>query len=125
MLIVKKLIPMTLITVLTIKIVMALRRSFNKPGGGSRDHLSAKSLDRITVVIIVVSVTFIVLQLPSAIYPVLREFTHDDGMSGCVTYSYVSSTADFLALSNSAVNFWLYFMVSKDFRKKLFLVLRC
>ena len=124
---IKKLLPMIVMAVLTAKIVIALRKARKHSREMSRSSTKGirRSSDRMTRVIIVVSVTFILLQLPSAIYPIMREFTeptmYDDS---CGIYEYFSNTADFLALSNSAINFWLYFIVSLEFRKKLYRALR-
>ena len=88
-----------------------LIKKYNLHGMSSFTKGVRQSHDRMTLVTRVVSVTLLLLQLPSAIYPIMREFTeptmYDDT---CGNYEYFSNSADFLALSNSAINFWLYFM---------------
>ena len=123
-LIVKKIFPLTIMSVLTFKIVSALKRSQRKSCKiGTMNTIIKKSRDRVTRVMLCVGLLFIISQLPSAIYPIMREFIDSSSIS-CGFYAYFTNTADFFALTNSAVNFWIYFIVSREFRYKLYAVLR-
>ena len=118
----KRLCPIVIMIVLTYKIVAALNQSQQQSLRDGQHIYINKPRDRVTRVIIVVSLFFIASQIPSAIYPIMREFVDKYSLL-CKFFLQFQNTADFFFLFNSAINFWLYFTVSREFRAKLYKVL--
>ncbi|XP_074662317.1 uncharacterized protein LOC141914882 [Tubulanus polymorphus] len=93
-------------------------------------HSKSKSNEKeITQTLVIVSVVFLVLNLPSAIMNIVFMFTIDEDKDTCTTKLEVAKTvaviADFLLKLSHGLNGYLYCLRSKKFRDRLKMILCC
>ena len=79
-------------------------------------------IDHITKVLVVIAVMYILCLTPGAIYPIVRLFV-DTGSCDSV-YNYFIIIADLLAIVNSSLNFFVYYLNIPSFRESLKSTLR-
>lgn len=119
----RKILPIIITSVLTILLIKnimrrkALRRHLlgNGTPKGRRKH-SDNHLNR---VLISVAFFLVICQSPMAIYPLFRIFFSINTNSCNHFYYYFSNFADWLALVNSAANFFIYYPSIPSFRQRL------
>lgn len=72
-----------------------------------------------TTVLVIVIVVFIVCQTPTAAQRLTLTLSGTDGLGCGRIYFYVEKMADYLAVLNSCVNFVIYVLFSRHFRRIL------
>ena len=75
--------------------------------------------DKVTTVLVIVIVVFIVCQTPTAAQRLTLTLSGTDGLGCGRIYFYVEKMADYLAVLNSCVNFVIYVLFSRHFRRIL------
>ena len=110
-------IPMCLITALSIRIISAVKKAKRK-----RQEIVGKSAEtheaKITKTMLIIIVTWIVLNLPALIYPIVRNFVdRGEAQQPCTAYNYFVRIADTLVVLNASVNFIIYVTSSVTVRK--------
>lgn len=75
--------------------------------------------DKVTTVLVIVIVVFIVCQTPTAAQRLTLTLSGKDGLGCGRIYFYVEKIADYLAVLNSCVNFVIYVLFSRHFRRIL------
>ena len=144
--------PLTLLTLMNIALIISLKKSRNVLSGFNRNAVSTssikyrskysvakrrngltinqlsfistkKSSQDITVMLIFVIVLFIFLQSPAVLCNCIYGFNYsmrnDDPLQFNVA---ICSIGNFFIMTNSTINFFMYFIFNKCFRKELFLV---
>lgn len=114
----RKLIPICVVVLFTYRLVriLMLRKQYRiKVLHRPRQH----NEDIVTTVLVVVAVVFMVCHIPMAIYPILRIVMTVSTYSCHTTYMYLATSADVMALLNSAVNFIIYYPFIPMFRSTL------
>ena len=117
--ILRVIIPILLITILTYFIVRVLlqRHRVRRDSLGKRNEGSESQV--VTKVMITMAVSFVLCQLPTAIYPFFYLVMDTSNFTCQTAYSYFTQVADNLALTNSALNFFIYYPFVPTFRAVL------
>lgn len=126
----RKFIPFGIITVLSTRLIATLysarrKRTRLTSGNGSDVTVRIPTLRtqtveyRITKTLIAIMVTFVFLNIPGTIYPILRLVLDDDQKTCGSFYYYFIAVADGLAAANSSVNFIIYVWSSREFANEL------
>ena len=125
---VRILVPLLITLVLTVKLTVTVRRARKirsglvaANNGGDQNvikhYKSVKSNETVTLVLIIIAVMFIVCQTPGMIYPLFRLTLQ---MNLCHDFFYYYATiADALSALNSALNFFVYYLLVPAFRAHL------
>lgn len=111
-----KLLPCAMLTVFSLQLIRALYRTNRrrmllqkrKADGGDR------SCDRTTRMLLAVLLLFLITEFPQGILALLSATMGEDFFRHC--YDNLSEVMDLLALINSAINFILYCVMSRQFR---------
>ena len=113
----RRLIPLTLTAIMVWKRVRLLEtwrqsraRTLNKPS-------LPEEQERLSKVLIVLAVVFVVTHIPITIYPVIRAASPPSGDSCNSFYFYFSYFADFLVVLNSAATFYILYPVIPRYRR--------
>ena len=118
----RKILPIIITFVLTILLVRAMIERKKRHDKLKKNDCGDKPPDRkerVSIVLITVASVFVLCQTPMAIYPLFR-LIFDIDNNGCEHfYYYFSNVADWLAVVNSAANFFIYYPVVPTFREKL------
>ncbi len=121
-------IPLTITTILTGKLVMSLiqRRKNRITLVAPRQQTSKKrdTKETMTFVLIFIAIAFIITQLPGAIYPILR-IVLEDPTSCDSFFSYFVYIADTLTILNSALNIFIYYPTIPAFRTGFWKLIGC
>ena len=113
------------ILVLTVKLTVAVRTTRKIRSGlvatGDQNVIkhrkNVKSNETVTLVLIIIAVIFTVCQTPGMIYPIFRLTLK---MNSCDDFFYYYVTiADSLSALNSALNFFVYYLLVPAFREHL------
>ena len=109
--------PLVITSVLTFFLIkfLILRRNTRNGifvTGGEHSYVS---IDHITMVLTIIAVMYILCLTPGAIYPILRLFV-DTGPCDSA-YNYFAMIADLLAIVNSSLNFFIYYLNIPAFRE--------
>ena len=118
------LVPIVLLIVLTTKILVTLRTSRAKRqlSDNNRSSSSSRGSSEITFVLTLVVVVAIICQTPLAVFHFVRYWQRY--YCGHFVY-YLENISKLLVNVNSSINFVIYCLFSKKFRKLLLLVLSC
>ena len=113
----RRLIPLTLTTIMVWKRAQLLEtwrqsraRTFNKP-------FLPEEQERLSKVLIVLAIVFVIAHIPITIYPVLRAISPPPVESCNNFFVYFSYFADFLVVANSAIPFYVFYPVSPRYRR--------
>lgn len=109
-------IPLAILSVLTFKLAQTLR---NRQRYRNRVVQRVSRENNTTFVLIIIVVIFIVCQTPTLFQRVFYSIFHDKGRKCGHFFFYYEHIADFLAVFNSCVNFLIYVIFAKGFRKTL------
>ncbi|BFZ17963.1 hypothetical protein BsWGS_21001 [Bradybaena similaris] len=102
------------------KIQRHLTNSFDQGGRKARDQR------QITVMLVVVSVIFLLLNMPNAVfYIVKRSWKYQENSYEHVKHMFINRFFHVLADANHAVNFYLYFLSMSSFRRRFMDAVRC
>ncbi|BFZ03615.1 hypothetical protein BsWGS_06654 [Bradybaena similaris] len=97
-----------------------LTNAFDQGGRKSRDQR------QITVMLIVVSLVFLLLNLPNAVFYFFRKFwVFEEPSYEEVKFMFTARLIHLLADANHAVNFYLYFLSMSSFRRRFLDAIRC
>lgn len=88
--------------------------------GSGTGRRRRSSEDDITMMLIVVVIVFVVTQTPAAVTQILQNIVDQRCMS---VYFFYSRLSDLLVVANSSVNFIIYCMCSRRFRRVLYTLL--
>ena len=113
----KRYLPLVITSVLTFFLIkfLILRRNIRNDifvTGGEHPNVP---IDHITMVLTIIAIMYILCLIPGAIYPIMRLFM-DTGSCDSVYYYFVM-IADLLAIVNSSLNFFVYYLNIPAFRE--------
>ncbi|KAL8603338.1 hypothetical protein ACOMHN_039701 [Nucella lapillus] len=117
-----------------IVLVWKLAASVKKARGGLTQTTSQQTLTReknansVTLTVIVVSLTFLVLTLPTSvnfIQTFLPLTVHTLSVSEYAELFFVATVRSLLGHSNAAINFYLYCLTGRRFREEFFKIVSC
>ena len=114
----RKIIPLVIITVLGIRLILAIHRAKKaRQNMQNAETSSGRSGEmKVTITMLAIMVTFVLCQLPSAIYPIVRLLNNSvDGADICDKFDIFVRVADTLGVLNSSVNFIIYIASSQKF----------
>ena len=120
-------IPITLLVVLTACTLYVLKKSSTRIKAATYDKNSKKS-DRakaqleITFVLITVVIVTIICQTPLGVFHFVR---YSQGIKCGTLVFYLDNISKMLVNVNSSINFLLYYVASRKFRKLLLSVMKC
>ncbi|XP_076439151.1 uncharacterized protein LOC143278024 [Babylonia areolata] len=117
-------------SVLVWKLTVSVKSASKHLTQGDSDQVLAreKAANSVTLTAIVVSITFLVLTLPSSITYIMDYFSlMHDRISGHerARKVFINDVATLLSHTNSAVNFYLYCLTGRRFREEFLKVLCC
>ena len=72
---------------------------------------------KITKTLMAVVITFIICQMPGAIYPILRRVLDNKDQSCGTFFYYFYLISDGLSILNSTINFMIYMLCSAEFQR--------
>ena len=75
--------------------------------------------ERISLVLVILAIIFVICQIPASLYPIARLFMEDTGYKCDDIYLYFFTLADFLLTLNSAFNFFIFYPSIPVFREVL------
>ena len=119
----KRYIPLVINMVLTFRLVRFLihKKKLRHKLVLPEIHTSVKAkyttVEPVTMVLTVIAASYIICLIPSAFYPFFPLFTETESCDSL--YNYFSVLADTLAILNSALNFFIYYLNIPVFRKCL------
>ena len=120
---IRRYIPLFVTSILTYHLVKFLleKRKIRKTilRGGIHIHGNEADIlkDYITMVLTVIALVYVVCLLPGAMYPIIRLFVATEP---CYSFFvYLATTADTLAILNSSLNFFIYYLNIPVFKKSL------
>ena len=98
------------------------------PGSSEHSLAREKAARSVTLTVIVVSLTFLILTLPVSAFYVLsyvaKEYNEVKGHEYAKLYFFYT-LCYLLAMSNSAVNFYLYCLTGRRFREEFLQIMLC
>ena len=115
--------PLILTSVLTYKLVRFLieRRRIRKHlllfGPNTENRQNLVDIDHLTTVLTIVATVYVVCLFPSAVHPVIEQFTDATGADCDSFYLYFTAIADIMGLVNVSVNFFIYYLNIPAFKK--------
>lgn len=110
-------IPFIVVLILNVSIIVGLRKAVNgNLATGNGTLLRSRISRRLSVMLVVTSVAFLVLELPMVCIGLFKYFEKKDTSSFVQSYFFVE-VAQTLEDTNHAVNFILYFLSGEKFRK--------
>ena len=113
----KRYLPLVITSVLTFFLIkfLVLRRNTRNGIFVIGSQHSNVPIDHITMVLTIIAVMYVLCLTPGAIYPIVRLFV-DTGSCDSV-YNYFAMIADLLAIVNSSLNFFVYYLNIPAFRE--------
>ena len=118
-----RLLPLILTSILTYKLVRFLieRRRIRKKllltGFKAENRQNVLDIDHLTKVLTTVALVYVICLTPSAVHPIIEQFT-DAAAEDCDSgFGYFSAISDILGLVNVSVNFFIYYLNIPAFRK--------
>ena len=124
-----KIIPCVMLTILSFFLIKALvqarkrrdhlknRRESMAECSSSQSGPEGEHVDCITKMLLAVLILFLITELPHGILTLLSGILGDAFFSNC--YGHLGELMDILALINGAINFMLYYTMSRQFRQTL------
>lgn len=113
-----KIIPCVALTVLSLRLICALleakRRRAKLTGSGRKSADKERQTDRTTRMLLAVLLLFLITEFPQGILGLLTLLLGKRFFQDC--YQNMGEVMDMLALVNSAINFILYCVMSRQFR---------
>lgn len=113
-----KIIPCVALTVLSLRLICALleakRRRAKLTGSGRKSADKERQTDRTTRMLLAVLMLFLITEFPQGILGLLTLLLGKRFFQDC--YQKMGEVIDMLALVNSAINFILYCVMSRQFR---------
>ncbi|KAE9524563.1 hypothetical protein AGLY_014613 [Aphis glycines] len=113
-----KIIPCVALTVLSLRLICALleakRRRAKLTGSGRKSADKERQTDRTTRMLLAVLMLFLITEFPQGILGLLTLLLGKRFFQDC--YQNMGEVMDMLALVNSAINFILYCVMSRQFR---------
>lgn len=113
-----KIIPCVALTVLSLRLICALleakRRRAKLTGSGRKSADKERQTDRTTRMLLAVLLLFLITEFPQGILGLLTLMLGKRFFQDC--YQNMGEVMDMLALVNSAINFILYCVMSRQFR---------
>lgn len=113
-----KIIPCVALTVLSLRLICALleakRRRAKLTGAGRKSADKERQTDRTTRMLLAVLLLFLITEFPQGILGLLTLLLGKRFFQDC--YQNMGEVMDMLALVNSAINFILYCVMSRQFR---------
>lgn len=113
-----KIIPCVALTVLSLRLICALleakRRRAKLTGAGRKSADKERQTDRTTRMLLAVLMLFLITEFPQGILGLLTLLLGKRFFTDC--YQNMGEVMDMLALVNSAINFILYCVMSRQFR---------
>ncbi|KAL8558684.1 hypothetical protein ACOMHN_037777 [Nucella lapillus] len=106
-------------------VVLKTAEQFLSKGDYEQAQAREKAAWSVTVTVIVVSITFLVLTLPSTIYYILFYFETDSAGYREAVLSLISAIGETLYHANSAINFYLYCLTGRRFRGEFIKIMCC
>ncbi|XP_050407375.1 FMRFamide receptor-like [Patella vulgata] len=123
--------PCILLFVFNLLIIFGIRRSgkIQKELTNSKsDQMAEKfrQLRQITIMLVVVSIVFVLLTIPNCLFFIVKPYwTYQENSYEHAQYLLTNQLIFVLSDSNHAVNFYLYFLSGKRFRRRFFDTVLC
>ena len=115
--------PLMLTSILAYKLVRFLiergrvRKNLLSTGLNVENQHNVADIDHLTKVLTMVALVYVICLTPSAVYPVIGQFTDVTGADCDSVIRYLAAIADLLALVNASVNFFIYYLNIPAFKK--------
>lgn len=116
-----KLLPCVLLTILSLRLILALiktkkrQKNLSNTGSKSKKQMNKeKKADRTTKMLLVVLLLFLITEFPQGILGLMNYSLGDVFLRNC--YLPLGDLLDILALFNSGINFMIYCAMSRQFR---------
>lgn len=113
------LIPLTVLVLVSIKLLGTLRSHKHANTGGTVCRKQQKRDDNVTVILVIIIVLFIVCQTPTVVQRLVLTLSGAEGFTCGHPYYYLERSADYLAIVNACLNFVVYVLFSRRFRHSL------
>ena len=119
----RRFLPLILTSVLTYKLVRFLiergkvRKTLLSTGLNTDNPQNVVDIDHLTKVLTMVALVYVLCLAPSALYPVVEQFTDVNGENCNSPLHYFVVISDTLGLINSSVNFFIYYLNIPAFMK--------
>ena len=123
--------PSIILVIFNVLIIHGIRRSARVQKdltNNKNDHMAEKFRQQrqITIMLVVVSVTFVILNLPNCIFFILKGYwKYEENTFGHAVYMLTNQIVFILSDSNNAINFYLYFLSARKFRMRFVQILTC
>ena len=121
----RRFLPLMLTSILTYKFVKFLiekrkvRKTLLSTGLNAENPQNVADIDHLTKVLTMVALVYVLCLAPSALYPVVEQFTDVNGENCDSPLRYFVVISDTLGLINSSVNFFIYYLYIPVFKKCL------
>ena len=119
----KRFLPLILTSILTYKLVRFLikrqriRKQLLSAGLNVENQQNVVDIDHLTKVLTMVALVYVICLTPSAMYPVIGQFTDVTGAHCDSMFHYIADIVDILGLVNASVNFFIYYLNIPAFKK--------
>ena len=121
----RRFLPLMLTSILTYKLVRFLiekrkvRKTLLSTGLNTENPQNVADIDHLTKVLTTVALVYVACLAPSALYPVIEQFTDVNGEHCDSVLHHFVVISDTLGLINSSVNFFIYYLYVPVFKKCL------
>ncbi|XP_013414301.1 FMRFamide receptor [Lingula anatina] len=112
--------PISILTYLNIRLIMALRRGQRRRASIGRASMSAKKDDHnVTLLLIVIVIAFILCQLPSVVTQAMYAWQEQLGTKMLMFQRFYVPFSNAMVILNSSINFLIYCVFGRSFRRMM------